>query len=267
MMQLPVELAPLLDLHSQGGSLLFIFDYDRTLAPLLEESGRSTLEKRTRSVLCSLASHERMAVGVIGNGKLKNLKENIRLHHVYYCGSGGLEFDLQGTPLYHPQAEYLFDKFEVLASGVEREIKDIHGAWIEKNLIGFTVRCRTETPEIMSRLRECTYRGLAAFRDEVRLNEEPHAIEVIPRTDWTKGHAIRTIVEASGNRNGKLLYAGEGVKDSEAFEIAKRQGGITISVGSKGTRDIDLLLPDAPCMMRLLEEVLVVLCRERDLTR
>jgi trehalose-phosphatase len=266
MLRLPVELEPVVDSYGQGGTLLFLFDHDSALAPVLAESGM--LERRLRKLLGSLSTQERMAVGVIGDGSLGRLKESLGLHRAYYSGSGGLEFDLQGVPVRHPQAEHFFDKLEVLASGVEREIAEVRGAWVEKNPLGFSVRCRVPTPEMMARLRECTKRELANFDGDVRIQEGLHGIEVVPRTDWTKARAIETVAAASGNRNGKLLFAGDGEKEAESFETAKRLGGMTIAIGGSDPppKHVDLLLPDAVCLLRLLEEVFSVLARERDLT-
>jgi trehalose-phosphatase len=266
-LEVPAEILPLLDQHGCGAKLLLLFDYEWTLAPFMDQQEVLILPHRTRTILGCLAKSPHTAVGVISNRNITSLKEALHHPELYYCASGGLEFDLSGMALKNPQAERVSAKFAVLASRVEQELKDIGGAYVEKHFLGFTVHCRMADMDLISEMRELTVKGLDGFLQEVFIRQGSQGIEVEPRMEWAKSGAIKAIAEASGTRPSEVLFFSDAATGGEALRAAREFGGFAISVGASGPGMKDLHLPSPASMMRLLEEIFVPLCRERSLAR
>jgi trehalose 6-phosphate phosphatase len=264
-MDLPEELSQVLSVHAGGGRLVLLFDYDGTLAPFVDRPELASLPPRMHALLGSLVTLPRLVVGVLSGRELGDLKAKVALPKVYLCGSAGMELDLQGVYLKHPQGEFLFDEVAVLCSRAEREIKDLHRAWVEKKLFGFTVHYRLAAPEVARSVRERTARVLADFSQDLRVTEGALAIEVTPRTDWTKGTGVRRIVEHSGSGPMGLLYAGDGANDDDAFRTVKDLGGITVGVGPSPPRGADIRVTDTDELLHLLEGILASFSKERSI--
>jgi len=262
-MEPPEELRRVLDQHRSGGRLVFVFDYDCALASLLERPDLALLSQRTRTLLGSLAVQPRSTVALLSSRPLMDLMAMVRLPGLCYCGSGGLEFDLRGASLVHPDSETFLVDMTLLAAQVDREIGEVPGAWVERRALGFTVHHCWTAPGVVESVRERSARVLADHLHTLRVTEGATSIEVGPRTDWTRGAAVKRIAASSNRGPMGLFYAGSGGDDDDALAMTKALGGIAVAVGEGAPEGADLVLEDTTELLSLLQGVLVSLCRDK----
>src|SRR5690625_7843786 len=72
-------------------SLIFFFDYDGTLSPIVSRPEDAVLPEKTKELLSRLAGNERMTI-ISGRDK-EDVKKRVGLSGVYYAGSHGFEIE------------------------------------------------------------------------------------------------------------------------------------------------------------------------------
>ena len=100
------------------------------------------------------------------------------------------------------------------------------------------------------------------------------AIEIAPDLGWTKGTALRMIVEHVAGAAVLPLYAGDDANDAEALLAAADLGGIAIGIGPRAPSLARYRLPNAQSLECVLEVLLDMLvdsgpanCRRRIVNR
>src|SRR5262245_34710076 len=97
--------ASLTTAHRTGSRLVLLFDYDGTLTPIVEHPSGAVLESNVRRLLRELAALKGVSVGVMSGRGLADLRHLVALPSLYYAGNSGLELDLRGGRVVHPEAD------------------------------------------------------------------------------------------------------------------------------------------------------------------
>jgi trehalose-6-phosphatase len=84
------------------------------------------------------------------------------------------------------------------------------------------------------------------------------AVEAVIAGTWTKGDAVRQIMEHVGEP-AFVLYAGDAANDREAFEAATAHGGVALGVGPLAPRSAAAFVPHPEGLMEWLRELLPAL--------
>lgn len=85
-----------------GQSVVVLFDNDGTLAPITSHSSLAVLTPELRDFLICLAAIPRVAIGVVTGRALAELTRFVGIPGPCYAGSGGMQLDLCGQSLRHP---------------------------------------------------------------------------------------------------------------------------------------------------------------------
>lgn len=215
--------------HRRGARLLFLFDFDGTLAPYASHPRDARLPAATRAALEVLASLPRVCVGVASGRCLEDLIPRVGLGRAYYAGTGGIEIDLRGERVTAPGAARAAVRFPAMAVRIAAAVEVHRGAWVERKPLGLTVHYRAVRREEVEALRALVGVLLEPEAEAVRAIDGAQAVEVVPASGWTKGTAVRRIAEHA--RADLPVYAGDGANDSEALEAVAGLGGIPVGVG------------------------------------
>jgi trehalose-phosphatase len=242
--------------YRDGGKLVLLFDCDGTLVPYAEHPSIAELPRRTRDLLEKLSSIPRVAIGIVSSRDLDDLKKLVALPGIYYSGTSGLEFDLCGNRWSHPDSGKLAERIGGIAARLGEEAGKHPGVWLERKRLGLAVHYRKVDPERIETLRTNVALALEPFLPELRIIEAAMAIDIVPRTDWTKGFAVRTIFERAAGSRGGLLYAGDEANDADAFQAARSLGGIAIGIGPHAPSEATLRLRDPEALVDLLSDLL-----------
>jgi trehalose-phosphatase len=219
-----------------GASLVLLFDYDGTLVPFAEHPSLATLAPETRALLQRLAGQPRLRLGVLSGRSIDDLKGMVGLPGLYYCGTTGLELDLRGVRVNHPEAARGHGVVEALARRLGEMAAAYPGAWVEKKPFGLTVHYRAVAAHQIERVRAGAALALEPFASRVRVLDGSMGVEVTLALGWTKGSAVRAIV---GWRLPKPRERGDPVKPTQpAARPLHGQKGSEVAPGER-TRNGD----------------------------
>lgn len=252
MSDLQAVLESLVSAYRRGDGLVLLFDYDGTLVPIVEHPRLATLAPEARRLLKRLAGRPRVCLGILSGRAVDDLKQMARLPNVYYAGVSGLEIEAFGVRLVHPQACGAEKQIATLAEHLRALVASFPGAWVENKRLGLTVHYRGANPGIVPALKSQVRAVLDPLADQLRSVPGPMAIEITPKLGWTKGTAVRTILQQLGGDRGVVVYAGDGANDVEALEVVAAGGGFALGVGSEAPPTAQYRLPDHVALWRFL---------------
>jgi trehalose-phosphatase len=222
----------LLRAYGQGLQLLLLFDYDGTLTPLAAHPRLAKLPRAMRNVLKRLADKPRVAVGILSGRALEDLKAMVGLEGLYYAGTVGMELDLRGHRVAHPQSEQMARLMARIAGLLNTVVQDYPGAWLENKELGLTVHYRQTNPGQRAELKSRTVEILKGDAGLLHLEEGPLAVEITPKHGWNKADAVQGILASLDAAKIFPLYVGDTANDLSALQAVRRRGGIGVWIGS-----------------------------------
>jgi len=249
---LRVVLEGLCAAYRRGSTLVLLFDYDGTLTRIAARPSLAVLDNHTRRLLASLADRPRVSLGILSGRQLDELKALVRLPKLYLAGTGGLDLDLRGTRVEHPQAGRAAALMRQLAARFARELPAYQGAWLEEKRLGLAVHYRQLPEDLVAPLRAKVEKVTQDSASELRIVEGPKAWEITPAWGWTKGTAVRLILGHLQANRHTLFYAGDGANDSEAMEVVAALGGIAVGIGPHAPSSARCQLPDPGALRAFL---------------
>ncbi|MGE5193531.1 MAG: trehalose-phosphatase [Deltaproteobacteria bacterium] len=223
----------LLATHRRGGRVVLLFDYDGTLVPIVEHPRLAVLPPENRRVLADLARVPRVHLGIISGRQLADLRRIVDLPGIYFAGTSGLELDFDGVQVMHPSSGEIVPLLRQLSDGLGGLAGEFPGAWLEHKPLGLTVHFRKVRTSLTGGLRERVTEIVSSFSGRFRLVESSLSLEITPDLGWTKGTAVRMLVDSVRAPDVRVLYAGDSANDDEAMVAVADDGGITVGVGAE----------------------------------
>jgi trehalose 6-phosphate phosphatase len=245
----------LISAYSHGSTLILLFDYDGTLTPIVEHPMLAILAPGTRQVLARLKDRANAQIGILSGRTIADLQTMLALPGLYLAGTSGLELDLCGTRIEHPQARKTAAVMEQVAARLESELAAYPGAWLEEKRLALTVHYRQLAGHLLGALQTSVEQVTRTFASDVRIIQGPRAWEIMPCRGWTKGSAVRLILADVGATNAALLYAGDGSNDAEAMEVVTALGGITLGIGPHPPTAARYRLPTPAALFEFLRSL------------
>ncbi len=252
---LPDVLMPLLAAYHAGEKLLLLFDYDGTLTPIVDHPWQAQLAPRTRELLSELAAQPNIHAGIFSGRCLDDLERLIGLPQLAYCGLSGIEMRIDGNLLVHPTAResvQLIDEITRRLSAIEHVYP---GAWVEHKRYGFTVHYRGVDASLTEEVHKRILGFLDSWARQLRIVDAPLAVEVLVGGTWTKGDAVRKLIDNVGEPLF-IMYAGDAPNDREALEAATAHGGIALGVGPLAPPAATAHVADPDTLVSWLEALL-----------
>jgi len=250
--------------RKHGRALLLLFDYDGTLVPIAEHPDLAVLTPRTRSVLLSLAQRPGVRLGVISGRALADLKQKVQIPGIDYAGTDGIELELGGVPQQHPDAGRVVAQLAEVKEHLQQVITPFAGAWIEAKPLGLTVHFRQVAEELVGGLQASLQRALESPAGGLRVLPGPRALEVLPDLGWSKGTAVRMMIEHAAEPAIAPCYFGDQANDASAFDAVADLGGIAVGIGESAPGSARFRLESPAALDSLLVNFLAVDHQDRD---
>lgn len=256
---LRAALARLVDARRRGTSLALLFDYDGTLVPIVEHPSLAVLSTETRHRLEQLALTPSIFVGVLSGRAIDDLRDRVGLEGAYYVGTSGLELSFGSLAIAQPERAHAFSLVAAVVRPIRGAIAGYAGAWLEQKPLGLTVHFRGVAPSRIEALRTDVADAIRPFCDTLRVVDAVMAIEIAPDLGWTKGTALRLILEHVGGTAVLPLYAGDDANDADALLAAADLGGVAIGIGPRAPSLAPYRLPNACSLGSVLDVLLDML--------
>jgi trehalose 6-phosphate phosphatase len=232
-----LEVLAALEARPQHERLVLLSDFDGTLAAFDVDPTAPHLSVDTREVLQTLASREDVTVGLISGRRMADLDRRTGLSpQVYLAGLHGLEIRHGALSWHHPDLVESRDLADALAAALGAAVGNVPGVRFEHKEVAITVHVRGVEIQSRSEVLRAAKEAVRPWLDTGAFKQldASAAVEFLPNIPWTKGDAVRWIVEdveAQGSQPAWCVFFGDDVTDEDAFRAISR--GLTVVVGRR----------------------------------
>ena len=230
--------------------VLFFFDYDGTLTPIVSRPELAVLSTGVRNTLRALAQKSTLSVGIISGRSLSEIKSMVAVDGLYYAGNHGLEIEGPGLKYVSREAETARLLIKDLAGELATALGDVSGTIIEDKGLSLSVHYRLVKDGEEKAVADIFQRVTGALLDQgkIRTTTGKKVFEVRPPIDWNKGKALEKIAgEIKNTLNQALtIYLGDDNTDEDAFKVLSRPEGWSIFVGGENPSSAAEYYLDSP---------------------
>lgn len=219
--------------------VLLAFDFDGTLAPIVESRGAAQMRASTRALFIEVC--ERYPCAVISGRSRDDVASRLgRAPVKYVVGNHGLE----------PSAS-LGEFEEQVATArmrLERSLADLPGLELEDKRYSLALHYRKSRQKRLARA--AIHEAIARLPVPMREVAGKLVVNVVPRSGANKGDALLSL--RATERADTALYVGDDVTDEDVFKLDQPGRLLTVRVGEsrvsaaayylKNQQEIDRLL-------------------------
>lgn len=230
------------------GGMLCAFDFDGTLAPIVEQPREARIPAALAENLSALA---RLApVAVITGRSMKDIRERLPFEPHYVVANHGLE-GLPGDASPGMRFEALCRGWiDKLSASFDADPWHDAGIWIEPKGATLSVHYRgARDPEHSARR---LAQLLARLVPEARIIGGKDVFNLLPQDAGDKGRALEALMRAGGF--GSAIYVGDDLTDESVFSLRRRE-----IVSVRVERDVEsfaeFFIERQTDMARLLDEL------------
>jgi trehalose 6-phosphate phosphatase len=226
----------------RADKILFLSDFDGTLAAIVEKPELAVMSDETRILLKALTREHRFTVGIISGRALNDLKSKVDISGIIYAGNHGFEIEGPGINFVNPLVDEIKPFFRILLQILMLSLGSIKGVFIEDKGITLSVHYRQaeddKVCEIEKVMKKVIDRPVSRGLFNITTGKEVY--EVRPAINWDKGKAIRLLMKRhgkGGRRSGLLvIYLGDDRTDEDGFKVIEKYGnGISVIVSENNT--------------------------------
>lgn len=222
-----------------GTRLVFLSDYDGTLAGFDPDP---TIPRPTPAVqqqLCRLADRRDLSLGIVSGRRVADLRTRTQLPaRVYLAGLHGMEIEVGSRRWQHPHLDAARHHVRALNERLEAVRARTPGLVLEDKHVSIAVHVRGVAPELrgiaLAGADECAARWVE--QGLLRRLTGNMVVEFLPNIACHKGDATRWIardIEEQCDQPVWVVFVGDDVTDEDAF--AAIEDGISVLVGDRAT--------------------------------
>lgn len=185
---------------------LFAFDFDGTLAPIVDEPDRASMRPRTAELLAKLGRLHPLAI-ISGRGRSDLLPRISGIEIVHAIGNHGAEWGHREGSLVAKARELV----RTYRARLSEELGDVQGVLIEDKGLSLAIHLRGAPLE---RVEAAIVRTVEPI-DSARIFGGKRVLNIVPKDAPHKGIALARLVRDLGSE--AALYIGDDVTDEDAF--------------------------------------------------
>jgi trehalose 6-phosphate phosphatase len=230
-------------------SVLLAFDFDGTLAPIVEDRDRAQMRSKTAALFRQLC--QEFPVAVISGRSKADVGTRLQGAHVkYVVGNHGLE---AGGELGAFEEEV-----RLVAPQLADALRGLQGVDIENKLYSFAVHYRRARDKHATQV--YIEAVVANLPIQMRLVHGISVVNIVPANAPHKGDALLKLQDQEGLATA--LYVGDDVTDEDVFRIEQpgRLVGVRIGKSSKSSAGFFIENQDE---IDVLLERLLMFCKEK----
>jgi trehalose 6-phosphate phosphatase len=241
----------------RAADLVSLFlDFDGTLVPIEADPAAPRLDTEGTETLRLLLGKDFVVTTILSGRAVADLYSRIRLESLIYAGNHGLEIFGRGLRFVEPGALSRSKQLERLCDDLVVELRTFAGAFVEFKGLTASIHYRRAAAADRPGIEESVRVAVAGTGNLFRVNPGRKVFEIMPRTGWHKGAAVRWInnqlCRSDTAASGALLSVclGDDSSDEEAFGAVP--DAITIRVGNASATRARYRLPDPAAVHEFL---------------
>lgn len=238
----------------QGAERISLFlDFDGTLVPIEEDPAAPRLDERTASTLRLMSSLDSLVTTIISGRAVEDLYARIRLDDLIYAGNHGLEIFGRNLRFVASDASAAREPLANLCEDLAVRLQPFPGIRIEYKGLTASVHFRQAAPGDRLAIEETVRAAVCHTGGLFRLNTGRKVFEIMPRSGWHKGMAVRWInhhLSETARKTVLSIYVGDDTSDEDAFSMMP--DAITVKVGIVPLTLATYQLPDPAAVHEFL---------------
>ena len=222
-----------------GTRLLFLSDYDGTLAEFNADPTIPRPSAQTAELLCKLAARTDISLGIVSGRRIADLRTRTQLpSRVYLAGLHGMEIEVGSRRWQHPDLDAARRYVRALYERLDA-VRHIPGLVLEDKHASVAVHVRAVPPAMQTdairKADECADEWVS--NGKLRRLNGNLVVEFLPNIAAHKGDATKWIADDVEERCRQpvwTVFVGDDVTDEDAFKAIKK--GIGVLVGARDTQ-------------------------------
>jgi trehalose-phosphatase len=243
-----------------GTRLLFLSDYDGTLADFDPDPTIPRPSPRAAELLSKLAARTELSLGIVSGRRIADLRTRTQLpSRVYLAGLHGMEIEIGSRRWQHPDLDDARQYVRMLYERLDDVHDVVEGLVLEDKHASVAVHVRAVRSDLraaaIERADRCAEEWLTAGR--LRRLTGSHVVEYLPNIAAHKGEATQWIIEDVETCCAQptwTVFVGDDVTDEDAFRAIGK--GLGVVVGSREETDAGQRVADTREVEALLEWLL-----------
>jgi trehalose 6-phosphate phosphatase len=221
---------PEVDAKIQSASRVALFlDFDGTLAAIVPDPAQAQLSEAVRDALQRVVERGSITTTVISGRAVEDLYVRIRVDNVIYSGNHGLEIFGRGLRFVEPEADSRRDHLRRLTELLNGRLRQIEGVLVEDKGLTTSIHFRQANERDVPAIEQAVRASVATAGAWFRLNTGREVFEIVPRSGWHKGAAVKWILKNLNEEGSLPIYIGDDNSDEDAFAVLP--DGVTVRVG------------------------------------
>jgi trehalose 6-phosphate phosphatase len=220
-----------------GRRLLWVFDFDGTLSPIVADRNEARLHRECERMLRFLVRSPLNRVAVLSSRTLDDIVARVPVPGVFVGGAGGLEWKLPGGHRFGPgtASEALLEKKRRAVSSILKEMASLPGVEVEDKRWSVAVHYRNASPRSFRR-RVSLLQQLGG-RTGIKVYRGPEVVEVQLMGGGGKSAGVRRLCRLADwdLSRGRIVFAGDDENDAVAIRWVLSKGGAGFVVGNRIT--------------------------------
>jgi trehalose 6-phosphate phosphatase len=217
-------------IQSANGIALFL-DFDGTLAPIVPDPANAQLSEVVREALQRVVDRESIVTTIISGRAVEDLYVRIRVDNVIYSGNHGLEIFGRGLRFVEPEADSRREHLRRLTELLAARLRHIPGVVVEDKGLTTSIHYRQAAEGDVPAIEQAVRASVATAGSWFRLGTGREVFEIVPRTGWHKGAAVKWILKNLKDDGLMPIYIGDDNSDEDAFAVLP--DSVTIRVGGQ----------------------------------
>jgi trehalose-phosphatase len=225
-------------------------DFDGTLVPIQADPALPRLDVTMAKTLQSLSGRDRLVTTIISGRAIEDLYSRVRLKGLIYAGNHGLEIFGRNLRFIERAAAARQKQLEQLCEELRGQLQPFDGVLVEFKGLTASVHYRKAAESALPAVETIMLAAVAREGRFFHMNQGLKVFEILPRTGWHKGAAVRWINGQLGEGRILSIYLGDDTTDEDAFSVLP--DAITIKVGSVPVTCARYRLPDPTAVQEFL---------------
>ena len=224
-------------------------DFDGTLAPIVADPATAQMSDAVRDALRGLVERDSIVTTIISGRAVEDLYVRIRVENLIYSGNHGLEIFGRGLRFVEPEADSRRPQLRRLTELLAGRLRQIPGVIVEAKGLTTSIHYRQVDDKYVPAIEQAVRASVATAGAWFRMSVGHEIFEIVPRTGWHKGAAVKWILQQLGE--GLLpVYIGDDNSDEDAFAVLP--DGVTVRVGSQSATCAQYVVPGPAEVYRFL---------------
>lgn len=202
---------------------LYAFDFDGTLAPIVEDPAVAAMTNTTASLFARLC--DRVPTAIISGRSLSDLRSRISLPIRYLIGNHGLEGLPDACPIQDLKKQCNAWR-AILEKEVLQQLND-PGVWLEDKEYSLAIHYRKSRKKKRARAHILSVTN--SIGSELRVVPGKLVYNLVPASGPHKGIALSRVMKHAGTKFG--FFIGDDYTDEDVFEMPNHRL-LTVRVGN-----------------------------------